>query len=39
MDTSFLDEDLDIIEVLGHPALFFKRKNPARGSAGGSLCV
>ena len=22
MDTRFLDEDLDMIEVLGHPALF-----------------
>ena len=22
MDTKFLDEDLDMIEVLGHPALF-----------------
>ena len=28
MDTSFLDEDLDMIEVLDHPALFSNGRIP-----------
>ena len=28
MDTSFLDEDLDMIEVLDHPALFTDSRIP-----------